>query len=193
LKERFSGMDTALAAPKVARAFLRSACEGVHTRLDARLSAFSFDDRKSYARMLSGFSGPVTALESALATGVASRLFYDLPERLRSVPLSLDLNDLGGPFHFRAGEPITDEAEAFGVLYVLEGSRLGGRILAKRASESHDTKVQRATRYFRHAERAGHWQSFLARLEQSKAVMDAPERAAAAALAAFAAFEAALA
>ena len=109
------------------------------------------------------------------------------------MPLSLDLRDLGGAFHLRMAKPILDEAEAFGVLYVLEGSRLGGRILAKRASESADAKVRSATRYFRHAEKAGHWQSFLARLEKSDAVRAAPERAGAAALAAFAAFEAALA
>jgi heme oxygenase len=186
-------METALAAPVGARDLLRSACAGVHHRLDARLSHFNFDDRRSYAAMLSGFSGPVTALETALATGVASRLFYDLPERSRALSLSLDLREVGGPFHLRTAAPIEDEAEAFGVLYVLEGSRLGGRILAKRASESGDTKVRGATRYFRHAEKAGHWQSFLARLEQSDAVRAAPERASAAALRAFAAFEAALA
>lgn len=142
--------------------------------------------------MLSGFSGPVTALEAALATGVASRLFYDLPERSRAMALSLDINDLSGAFHLRAAPPIEDEAEALGVLYVLEGSRLGGRILAKRAGESADPAVRRATRYFRHAEKAGHWQSFLTRLEQSDAVRAAPERTGAAALSAFATFEAAL-
>jgi heme oxygenase (biliverdin-IX-beta and delta-forming) len=187
-------MMTALAAAPVgARAILKTKCEAIHRRLDARFSSFDLGDRRSYAAMLSCLSGPVTALESALATGVASRLFYDLPERLRSLPLSLDLRDLGGALHVRAGAPIEDEAEAFGVLYVLEGSRLGGRVLAQRAAASPDVKVRNATRYFRHAEQAGHWRSFLSRLEQSQAVQAAPERASAAALGAFAAFEAALA
>lgn len=186
-------MDTALAAPAGARDFLRSECEAVHHRLDSRLTGIDFDDRDAYAAMLSRFSAPLTAFESALEAGAAARLFDDLSERWRARSLLADLHDLNGRFDRRQGAPIEDEAEALGIMYVLEGSRLGGRVLARRAAESADPAVRGATRYFRHAENAGHWRSFLSRLEASEAVRLKPERAKAGALAAFAAFEAALA
>lgn len=81
----------------------------------------------------------------------------------------------------------------FGVLYVLEGSRLGGRVLARMADESGDAAVRGATTYFRHAEHAGHWRNFIEALESSAAVRRQRERAARAALQTFEAFETAFA
>ena len=76
----------------------------------------------------------------------------------------------------------------FGVLYVLEGSRLGARLLTRQILASGDPHLRRATRYLRHGEGKPFWQTFLARLESSIAVRRSPERAVAGAVAAFACF-----
>ncbi len=141
--------------------------------------------------MLSRMSGPVTALEGALSAGIAPALFANWSGRLRSHALRSDLDALGGCFRLTRTAPIEDEAAAFGTLYVLEGSRLGGQVLARMAGESDDRTVRGATRYFRHGEKAGLWRSFVEALEASPGVRARPEQAQDAARDAFAAFEAA--
>lgn len=186
-------MDIASDASHAARFLLRDACGDIHARLDARLSRFNFSDRADYADMLARMSGPLSATESALSAGIAPVKFENWAGRLRAHALRADLEHLGAAFTQRFAAPIEDEAEMFGALYVLEGSRLGGRVLARMADESGDAMVRGATRYFRHAEREGHWRSFLDAMENSEAVRAAPKRTTQSALTTFEAFEAAFA
>lgn len=143
--------------------------------------------------MLSRLSAPLSALEVGLSAGVAPVLFTSWASRLRGHALRKDLLALEAPYRGRGAAPIEDEAEALGALYVLEGSRLGGQVLARMAADSADPVVRGATRYFRHGERQGLWRGFLERLESSRAVREHPDRAERGALKAFAAFEAAFA
>lgn len=143
--------------------------------------------------MLSRLSAPVSALEGALTAGIAPVLFDNWTRHRRAAALRRDLEALDGRFIETRIEPIEDEASAMGVLYVLEGSRLGGRVLARLAEASADAHVRAATRYFRHGEDRGLWRLFVERLNASEAVQRNPERAERAALGAFAAFEAAFA
>lgn len=191
--ERSSLMDIALEAPAAARFRLRDACGAVHARLDARLCQIDFNNRAAYADMLARMSGPVSALESALSAGVAPVLFANWAGRLRAHALRADVEALGGAYRQRFAAPIEHEADALGALYVLEGSRLGGRVLARMAGESNDAGVRGATCYFSHGANAGHWRSYLAVLETSPAVRATPARTTRAALDAFSAFEAAFA
>lgn len=184
-------MTIACEAPSAARALLRDACGGIHTRLDTRLSRVDFNDRDAYADMLSRISGPLSAMEGALSAGIAPVLFENWAGHLRAHALRDDIAALGGRFRADRAAPVESEAEAFGVLYVLEGSRLGGQVLARMAEESADAEVRGATRYFRHGARAGHWRSFLGKLEASRGVQAYPERARRAAVSTFQAFEAA--
>jgi len=161
--------------------------------LDHRLSQVDFNNRQAYAEMLSRMSAPLSAFEIGLSAGIAPVLFTSWASRLRGHALRKDLIALEAPFRARAVAPIEDEAEALGALYVLEGSRLGGQVLARMASASADPVVRNATRYFRHGERQGLWRTFLDRLESSRAVRDNPERAKRGAVNAFEAFEAAFA
>jgi len=186
-------MSIAFEAPVAARALLRDACGEMHANLDARLSRIDFNDRSAYADMLSRFSAPLTALEAGLSAGVAPKLLPDWAERRRAAALCEDVVSLGGEFNARVAPAIEDEAEVVGALDVLEGSRLGCRVLARMAEESADADVRGATRYFRHAESAGHWRSFLACLENAPAVRRRPDRAVRAARAAFQSFSAAFA
>ncbi|WP_296323548.1 biliverdin-producing heme oxygenase [Reyranella sp.] len=105
------------------------------------------------------------------------RVLPDWPARRRSRALERDLDVLGIPVP--APVPVTvtsDKARLFGRLYVLEGSRLGGRLLAKRAFGNANPQVRAATSYLGHGAGADFWRAFLQRLEESDAVAAAPER-----------------
>jgi len=73
-------------------------------------------------------------------------------------------------------------------MYVLEGSRLGGAVLARRVADNPDAACRKATRYLRHGERQGLWASFLAMFDASPHVRDNEAAVIAGALAAFAMF-----
>src|SRR5262249_44302509 len=154
-------MDTAVKAPEAAvRFFLRDACGASHARLDEQLSKYNFDSRCEYAEMLSRMAGPLSALESGLTAGIAPSLFSNWESRLSAHALRQDVEMLGVACEWRVGAAIDDEAGAFGALYVLEGSRLGSQVLARKARNSRDACVRGATRYFKQGARDGLWHSF---------------------------------
>jgi heme oxygenase len=74
------------------------------------------------------------------------------------------------------------------MLYVLEGSRLGGKLLLRRALADPDPRIRAATRYLAHGDGSGLWQAFLERLEASAAVARSHDAAIAGAREAFALF-----
>jgi heme oxygenase len=74
------------------------------------------------------------------------------------------------------------------MLYVLEGSRLGGRLLLRRTLANPDPQVRSATRYLGHGGGRDLWRPFLEQLEASTAVAAAPDTAIAGAREAFALF-----
>jgi heme oxygenase len=74
------------------------------------------------------------------------------------------------------------------MVYVLEGSRLGGKLLLRRARANPDPPVRLATHYLAHGEGLDLWRPFLQRLEASVAVIQAPHEAVAGARAAFMTF-----
>ena len=76
----------------------------------------------------------------------------------------------------------------FGALYVLEGSRLGARLLVPDLLAGGSTRVRAATRYLRHGEGHRLWQSFLTHLDASQDVRARPGEAIAGARMAFALF-----
>jgi len=117
-----------LTAPTTAQRFLRDATHVDHERVDALYSRFDLADRASYAAFVQAQARALFALEAALIA------FPALPAwRARSPLIAQDLADLGLPLpHPAPVGPLHDDAAACGTLYVLEGSRLGGSILAKR-------------------------------------------------------------
>jgi heme oxygenase len=111
-----------------ALAALRSATASSHEAVDGAFSGFDLADAAGYARFLLAHARALPAVEAVLA-GVA-----DLPPlRPRTALLAADLQALDlampPPLPFAAPE---DAASAFGMAYVIEGSRLGGGLLAKR-------------------------------------------------------------
>ena len=161
------------------RAALRRATRDAHDRVDAAFGRMNLSDPVSYRRFLEAHVWAVLPLEAALDAAGADRLLPDWPARRRGGALLRDLAALQATAPtppctvFFGGAP-----EVWGGLYVLEGSRLGARVLAREAAGP------RA--YLLHGERARLWPSFVQLLEASGAD---PERAASGARAAFNRFE----
>ena len=174
------------------RDVLRAATQGAHARVDAAFSRFDLTCREDYADFLTVHARVVPGLEQALDRAGAGALLADWPERRRGGALLADLADLEAPIPACAAAQVdfADPSEALGGLYVLEGSRLGGAVLARRVQRSADPRVRGAVRYLAHGERRRFWPSFVDGLNAA----DGVRRAAAVrgAALAFAGFQAAL-
>lgn len=170
---------------------LRTATAELHEEVDARFSGPFEADKNAYRAFLLALARAVVPLEAALEAGGVERLLPDWPSRRRTGALERDLDLLAVPLPLPV--PITvgitrDEARLYGRLYVLEGSRLGGRVLLKRALANGDPGVRAATNYLGHGAGNDLWRSFLQRLEASAAVAASPERTMLGAREAFALF-----
>ena len=107
---------------------LRVATASDHDAVDATFGSFALDDPERYGRFLLAHGRALPAVEAALE----ERADDGLPTwRPRTSALAGDLAGLGmampAPLDFSA----IGEASRWGALYVIEGSRLGGQILAR--------------------------------------------------------------
>lgn len=116
-------------APAPAVATLRARTAALHDQVDAAFSAFRLDERDGYRDFLIAHARALPSAEAWLAAE------QGLPAwRPRTPLLTQDLADLGAPMpavlplHGAAG------AAAWGMLYVTEGSRLGGALLARQVA-----------------------------------------------------------
>lgn len=117
-------MTTAAIPPHAA---LRAATADCHERVDATFASFDLADKGSYTAFLMAHARVVPAIESALRdAGGLPRI------EPRAVALAADLAALGAtmPSAVKVTPPASD-AIAWGMLYVIEGSRLGGVFLAR--------------------------------------------------------------
>lgn len=182
----------AVARIETPRDRLRVATAHAHEEVDALFSRFDLADQQSYRLFLEAHQHVLPACEKALDRAGAQILLADWPSRRRSAVLSLDLDNLGSDKG--AGNrlvTVSSAAEAWGLLYVLEGSRLGGTVLARRVAEIGDHTSVRATRYLRHGEGQRLWPTFVAALNSSKLVQDRLPEVITAAIAGFSLFKAA--
>lgn len=171
------------------RRMLRAATADLHAVVDARFSDSFGGDPAHYAGFLSSMAAGLLPLERALEGAGIRATVPDWPERRRASLLIDDLHALGAaPLRELDPPAVGGEARQLGIVYVLEGSRLGGKLLLKRALAHADARVSAATRYLSHGAGRDLWSSFVARLEGSSAVRGAPDEAVAGARAAFALF-----
>jgi heme oxygenase len=168
---------------------LRAATSELHALVDARFSGPFDRDEEAYAGFLAALARVVVPLERALEQGGVEHVLPDWAERRRSEALANDLADLEEPLRDPMPvDPVDGEARQFGMLYVLEGSRLGGKLLLQRALAHPQQQVRSATRYLAHGADKAFWPSFVSRLESSEAVAASPDEAVAGARAAFTLF-----
>lgn len=139
---------------------LRVATRAAHDRVDALFSALDLADPADYRRFLAAQAAAFLPLEAALdAAGVAD-LFPDWAARRRSALLLADLDVTGIMVPAPEAMPqFSTSAGVAGAAYVLEGSRLGGAVLARSVAPGLPHSFLAAP------QQAGHWRSFLGRLE----------------------------
>jgi heme oxygenase (biliverdin-IX-beta and delta-forming) len=171
------------------RSLLRAATMGLHAVVDARFAPMLDAGEAGYRSFLLATAAAVFPLEQALLAAGVESLLPDWTRRTRAAALRADLTDLGITDVALATEPpLAGAARMFGALYVLEGSRLGARLLVPDLLAGGSARIRVATRYLRHGEGHRLWQSFLAHLESSRPVRECPDEAIAGARMAFALF-----
>jgi len=149
-----------------ARWSLRGATSDAHQRLDAGIDRLSLSTGRDY-RIFLRMSHPGSAsVEMALTSFGIVQTILDWAERIRTSSLEEDLAGLGQP----VAQPLSNLSfdnlpQVLGAAYVLEGSRLGARILLARAMESDDPAIHDNTRYLRHGAGRPLWSTFVEVLE----------------------------
>jgi heme oxygenase len=128
-----------------------------HERVDAAFTEFDLGSRATYTAFLRAHARVLPALERQLAP---ASLIPDWAGR--TVALQNDLRVLDTPMPPEQPLDLPDGTGArWGALYVIEGSRLGGAMLARSVGEGLPATYLRST----HA--PGKWRSFLARMDDA--------------------------
>lgn len=148
-----------------AHAMLREATADKHQQVDAAFARFDLGDRRSYPGFVRAHARVLSAIEPAFAKAPAGFprfrtrldcLASDLADLQTPWPEPMPLNGLFGP------------AALLGMLYVTEGSRLGGGILASRVGRS------MPSRYLGAVHAKGEWRALLFMLDA--AALDQSQR-----------------
>ncbi|UXY15381.1 biliverdin-producing heme oxygenase [Chitiniphilus purpureus] len=145
------------------RLALRGATAPHHQEVDALFSVFALETHQGYRAFLRAHAQAVWPLELALEAAGVARLLPDWPQRRRRFALAQDLRRLGlvvpAPLDYRCA----DAAACWGTLYTLEGSRLGGALLARRVAGM--PELTAASAYLTHGAGQPLWPTFLGQLE----------------------------
>ena len=152
-------------SPAGLREKLKAATALAHRALDARFSTFDLTSLDGYRRFLEASAAALLPLEAALERAGASELFSDWPHRARGEAIVADLKGLGGAIHPFHSVITLSRQEMWGVMYVLEGSRLGAKYLLRTLAACAEPQIAAATRYLRHGDGQPLWRMFLERLE----------------------------
>lgn len=142
-------------------ATLRDSTRAEHDRIEAALEwQHRAGDRGRYAAWLAALHAFYAAWEPALAAAIADPPFFD-PRRKLPL-LEADLAALGSQPAATASPappyPFTTRAEALGALYVLEGSTLGGQLIAAHVRDRLGFAPAFHGSYGKQT--AAHWRSF---------------------------------
>jgi heme oxygenase len=155
----------AIKTEETLRACLREACAESHRRLDERLGSLDMRRTHDYRTFLETSATALLPLESALVAAHVERLFPDWERRSRSRAILADIARLGGIVRPSPPPDELDFGGVLGTMYVLEGSRLGARMLLRQVAQSRHPEVLEARAYLGHGAGSNLWQSFLTALE----------------------------
>lgn len=115
---------------------LKSATDDIHRELDERLSCLDLAKEPDYRRFLDFQARSVPSVEGALATAGLGNLIEGWCAARRTNAIEADLEELGGSMPPASPAPaIAGTAQLLGTAYVLEGSRLGSRVLRRRVGD----------------------------------------------------------
>jgi len=115
-----------------ARQALRTATAADHERVDRAFGAFDLADRAGYTDFLLAQAHAFVPVEAEIDAFDPRHFLPDWDERRRADALRADLVELGETLQpSRPSGLFRSREEILGAIYVLEGSRLGGRMLAR--------------------------------------------------------------
>ncbi|WP_375592051.1 biliverdin-producing heme oxygenase [Chitiniphilus eburneus] len=157
------------------RARLRHATAPYHARVDACFSVFDLGSVEGYRAFLAAHAAALWPLELGLEAAGVENLLTDWPARRRRGALARDLVRLGmAPPDDGGVVPLrlADAAECWGALYTLEGSRLGGTVLARRVATA--PVLAGCLDYLSHGAGQALWPGFVAQLELAAARLPWP-------------------
>lgn len=151
---------------------LKARTNTTHEQLDSRIMSLEpFRDRDRYGRFLKAQWGFHREIDALYGRPELAALVPDLPERRRLDLIAQDIRDLGQAVPATDAPPVfghgpIDRAEAFGWLYVAEGSNLGAAFLLKAAAALGLDENFGARHLAAHpAGRGRHWRGFVAALD----------------------------
>jgi heme oxygenase len=116
---------------------LKIATLAAHQQLEKQLvlQLRSMHSKEDYILILQWFYSYFAGLEKKIIHYISSEQLPDMPQRRKSGNLLLDLTVLDGKIPTIATNnylpEITNQHQAFGALYVMEGSTLGGQVICK--------------------------------------------------------------
>lgn len=169
--------------PESARLRLRAGTADCHERVDALFSSANLANRDGYAHFLQAQASAFLAAEHRLEAASIDKLLQDWPSRRRSHLIVQDLAALGVPVPDRQEAPAPRGVpEMLGWVYVLEGSRLGGKLLRR------DVPAELPIAFLSDSYPDG-WRSLAALLDQQLTDESAIDQAVNAARTLFAVFE----
>ncbi len=147
---------------------LKRATDAAHRRVEGVVQAASmFASREGYARYLAATFKMRAEFERLLDMAGAAQIWPEWPRRRIAALVAEDIADLGkiAPQTRDVPENFTSRLEAgelVAILYVLEGSALGARVLVKLACEIGLSAGFGARHLFRQAGERDAWPSFTA-------------------------------
>lgn len=143
------------------RAALRRETAPDHERLDALFGRFRLDDPTDYRAFLTAHAMALPAVERALDEAGFAALLDDWPQRRRADAIAADLAALGAAIPTPLVAPRLDTPAAqWGAAYVVEGSRLGGALLARSVPDGLPKS------YLGTPQAPGAWRKFLESLDK---------------------------
>ena len=141
-------------------ALLRARTSAAHELVDAAFGRFDLHEEDDYRRALQAHARALLPSEAE-----AAQVWPAL--RSRAEALATDLASLGSSEEFARPQHVVERPHAWGALYVVEGSRLGGRLLAQRVAPG----LPHA--YLSAAHRPGEWRAIRAAIDSACAGQDA--------------------
>jgi heme oxygenase len=145
------------------RTRLRQLGADLHQQVDDAYSQLGLETAEGYRHFLQAHAAALFSLEPCLEQNGVNELLDDWPDRRRSDALRADLQALNcTPTTVLPMPTSASSAWCWGALYVLEGSRLGGKLLARRLQAAQPGAPMH---YLDHAADQGLWPRFLQRLE----------------------------
>jgi heme oxygenase (biliverdin-IX-beta and delta-forming) len=144
---------------------LRVATADDHARLNAGLGGLDWENVNHYRYFLEASAAALLPIEHALIDADVVRIFPDWEQRSRRRAILHDLEHIGGCLRALPAQWRLDLEAVLGTMYVLEGSRLGAKVLLTRIAEQSNPAIVAATAYLSHGSGQRLWQTFLDRLE----------------------------